>query len=122
MGNPTRTQLLTAKATHQNKKFNMIQPQTLCQVADNSGAKKIMCIHVLGHKQGTLGSVFIGVVKEAIPNMNIKKSDIVRAVLVRTVKEAKRSNGMSIQFDQNAAVIIQKDGNPRGTRIFGPVA
>jgi len=100
----------------------MIQAQSWLNVADNTGAKKILCIKVLGTARATLGDVFIGVVKEAMPNMSLKKSDIVRAVVVRTSKEIRRSNGMSIQFDENAAVIINKDGNPRGTRIFGPIA
>jgi len=100
----------------------MIQPQTWLNVADNSGAKKILCMKVLGTANATLGDVFIGVVKEAIPNMSLKKSDVVRAVVVRTAKEIRRPNGMSIRFDENAAVIINKDGNPRGSRIFGPIA
>jgi len=77
---------------------------------------------VLGTSTATLGDVFIGVVKEATPNMSLKKSDVVRAVVVRTAKEIRRPNGMSIRFDENAAVIINKDGNPRGSRIFGPIA
>jgi large subunit ribosomal protein L14 len=100
----------------------MIQSESWLNVADNSGAKKILCIKVLGGSKATLGDVFIGVVKEALPNMSLKKSDIVRAVIVRTAKEIRRSNGMCIQFDENAAVIINKDGNPRGSRIFGPIA
>jgi large subunit ribosomal protein L14 len=100
----------------------MIQPQTWLNVADNSGAKKILCMKVLGTSKATLGDVFIGVVKEATPNMSLKKSDVVRAVVVRTAKEIRRPNGMSIRFDENAAVIINKDGNPRGSRIFGPIA
>ena len=77
---------------------------------------------VLGTSKASLGDVFIGVVKEATPNMSLKKSDVVRAVVVRTAKEIRRPNGMSIRFDENAAVIINKDGNPRGSRIFGPIA
>nr|YP_009105427.1 ribosomal protein L14 [Parietochloris pseudoalveolaris]AIT94054.1 ribosomal protein L14 [Parietochloris pseudoalveolaris] len=103
----------------------MIQPQSKLNVADNSGAKKLMCIRVLGKNQNqsaNIGDVIIAVVKDAIPNMPLKKSDIVRAVIVRTCKGLRRENGMSIRFDDNAAVVINKEGNPRGTRVFGPVA
>ena len=103
----------------------MIQPQSYLNVADNSGARKLMCIRVLGSNQqqfGAIGDVIIAVVKEVLPNMEVKKSDIVRAVIVRTCKGLRRDNGMSIRFDDNAAVIINKEGNPRGTRVFGPVA
>lgn len=103
----------------------MIQPQTYLNVADNSGARQLMCIRVLGrnkHQVGTIGDVIIAVVKEALPNMPLKKSEIVRAVIVRTCKGLRRDNGMSIRFDDNAAVIVNKDGNPRGTRVFGPIA
>ena len=103
----------------------MIRPQSILNVADNSGAKKLMCIRVLGgsYKQNaTIGDIIIGVIKQATPNMPLKKSDKVRAVIVRTSKEIKRNNGTFIRFDDNAAVIINKDDNPRGTRVFGPVA
>lgn len=103
----------------------MIQPQSYLSVADNSGARKLMCIRILGgsHKQsGGIGDIIIAVVKDAVPNMSLKKSEIVRAVIVRTCKGINRNNGTSIRFDENAAVIINKDGNPRGTRVFGPVA
>ena len=102
----------------------MIQPQTCLNVADNSGAKKLMCIRVLGtnRRYGHVGDVIIGVVKDASPNMPIKRSDIVRAVVVRTRHTVRRNDGMSIRFDDNAAVIINKENNPRGTRIFGPIA
>ena len=102
----------------------MIQPQTYITVADNTGAKKVMCIRVLGNnrKYANIGDVIIGVVKEAIPNMAVKRSAIVRAVIVRTKNTIKRSDGMAIRFDDNAAVIINTENNPRGTRIFGPVA
>jgi large subunit ribosomal protein L14 len=103
----------------------MIQPQSYLVVADNSGAKKLMCIRVLGvneKQSGSIGDVIIAVVKEAIPNMALKRSDIVRAVIVRTCRGIRRPNGMSIRFDDNAAVIINKEGNPRGSRVFGPVA
>jgi len=93
-------------------------------VADNTGARKIMCIRVLGgnRKYAKIGDSIIGVVKEALPNMPIKKSDIVKAVIVRTAKSIRRSDGMYISFDDNAAVIVNVDNNPRGTRVFGPVA
>ncbi|MDA0672850.1 MAG: 50S ribosomal protein L14 [Cyanobacteria bacterium] len=102
----------------------MIQQETYLNVADNSGARKLMCIRVLGgnRRYANVGDVVIAVVKDAIPNMAVKKSDVVRAVIVRTKKGLRRSSGMSIRFDDNAAVIINNDGNPRGTRVFGPVA
>jgi large subunit ribosomal protein L14 len=103
----------------------MIQPQSYLNVADNSGAKKLMCIRVLGSSQkqtATIGDIIIAVVKDALPNMPLKKSDVIRAVIVRTRKNVRRLNGTSIRFDENAAVIINKDNNPRGTRVFGPVA
>ena len=103
----------------------MIQPQSYLNVADNSGARKLMCIQILGGSSGKyagIGDIIIAVVKDAIPNMPLKKSDVVRAVVVRTVKSLRRENGMSIRFDDNAAVVINKEGNPRGTRIFGPIA
>ena len=102
----------------------MIYPQTMLTVADNTGAKKVMCIRVLGgnKKYATIGDTIIAVVKEAIPNMPIKQSDIVRAIVVRTKKNIRRQDGMYIRFDDNAAVIVNPDNNPRGTRVFGPVA
>jgi large subunit ribosomal protein L14 len=102
----------------------MIQPQTYLTVADNTGAKKVMCIRVLGNnrKYANVGDIIIGVVKEAIPNMAVKRSNLVRAVIVRTKKTIKRNDGMAIRFDDNAAVIINAENNPRGTRVFGPVA
>lgn len=100
----------------------MIQTLSFLNVADNSGAKKLMCIRVLGSNEGSIGDVIIAVVKDAIPNMPTKKSDIVRAVIVRTSKGLKRENGIVIRFDDNAAVIVNKEGNPRGTRVFGPIA
>ncbi len=103
----------------------MIQPQSYLNVADNSGARKIMCIRVLGQNQkqsAAIGDIIIAVVKDALPNMPLKKSDVIRAVIVRTCKGLRRENGMTIRFDDNAAVIINKEGNPRGTRVFGPVA
>jgi len=103
----------------------MIQPQTFLNVADNTGAKKIMCIRVLAGAQkqsANIGDIIVAVIKDAIPNMPFKKSDIVRAVIVRTRKGLKRENGTFIRFDDNAAVLINKEGNPRGTRVFGPIA
>ncbi len=103
----------------------MIQQETYLTVADNSGAKKLLCIRVLGggnRKYGGVGDVIIAAVKDATPNMPVKKSDVVRAVIVRTRKAIRRDSGMTIRFDDNAAVLINADGNPRGTRVFGPVA
>lgn len=93
-------------------------------VADNTGAKKIMCIRVLGgnKKYAEIGDTIIGVVKEALPNMSIKRSDIIRAIIIRTRKTIRRPDGMFIRFDDNAAVIVNPENNPRGTRVFGPVA
>lgn len=103
----------------------MIQQQTLFNVADNSGAKEIMCIRVLGGSRrrfGRIGDLIVASVKEAMPNAAVKKGDVVKAVVVRTRKELRREDGSYIRFDDNAAVIIDKDKNPKGTRIFGPVA
>jgi len=102
----------------------MIYPQTILNVADNTGARKVMCIRVLGgnRKYARIGDTIIGVVKEAIPNMLIKRSDIVRAIIVRTSKTIRRHDGMSIRFDDNAVVIVNLENNPKGTRVFGPVA
>jgi large subunit ribosomal protein L14 len=108
-----------------NKKKLMIQSQSYLNVADNSGARKLMCIRVLGssnRKYANIGDMIIAVVKEAVPNMPLKRSEIVRAVIVRTRKGLKRDNGMILRFDDNAAVVINTEGNPRGTRVFGPVA
>ena len=101
----------------------MIQPQTVLQVADNSGAKKLMCIRVLRSrkKYAKVGDVIIGVVKQALPNMNTKKSEVVRAIVVRTKKTLQRKDGSCIRFGDNAAVLVNKDNNPIGTRVFGPV-
>lgn len=100
----------------------MIRPQSYLNVADNSGARKLMCIRVLGSGSGNIGDIIIAVVKDATPNMPTKKADIVRAVIVRTRKGVRRQNGMTIRFDDNAAVILNKENNPRGTRAFGPIA
>jgi large subunit ribosomal protein L14 len=102
----------------------MIQPQSYLTVADNTGAKKLMCIRVLGNnrKYANVGDIIIGVVKDAIPNMAVKRSSVVRAVVVRTRNTVKRSDGMAIRFDDNAVVLLNNSDEPRGTRIFGPVA
>ena len=102
----------------------MIYPQTILTVADNTGAKKVMCIRILGgnKKYAEIGDTIIAVVKEAIPNMPIKRSDVVKAIIVRTKKTIRRQDGMYIRFDDNAAVIVNPENNPRGTRVFGPVA
>jgi large subunit ribosomal protein L14 len=102
----------------------MIYPQTILTVADNTGAKKVMCIRILGgnKKYAEIGDTIIAVVKEALPNMPIKRSDVVKAIVVRTKKTIRRQDGMYIRFDDNAAVVVNADNNPRGTRVFGPVA
>ena len=102
----------------------MIQPQTYLTIADNTGAKKIMCIRILGNnrKYANVGDIIIGVVKDALPNMAVKRSSVVRAVIVRTKNTIRRSDGMAVRFDDNAAVIINVENNPKGTRVFGPVA
>jgi large subunit ribosomal protein L14 len=102
----------------------MIYPQTILTVADNTGAKKVMCIRVLGgnKKYAKIGDTIIAVVKEALPNMPVKRSDVIRAIVVRTKKSIRRQDGMYIRFDDNAAVIVNMENNPRGTRVFGPVA
>lgn len=103
----------------------MVQQQTRLKVADNTGAKEIMCIKVLGgtrRRYARVGDVITCSVKSAIPQGTVKKKEVVRAVVVRTVGHSRRKDGSTIAFDDNAAVIINKDGQPRGTRIFGPVA
>ncbi len=103
----------------------MIQMQTMIDVVDNSGAKKIQCIKVLGgskRKYARLGDLIIASVKEATPGGNVKKKDVVRAVIVRTAKEQRRQDGSYIKFDRNAAVLLSNQNEPIGTRIFGPVA
>ena len=103
----------------------MVQPQTRLKVADNSGAKEIMCIRVLGGSfrgSGSIGDVFVASVKSATPGGTVKKGDVVKAVIVRTVKSKRRPDGSYIRFDDNAAVVINDAKQPRGTRIFGPVA
>jgi large subunit ribosomal protein L14 len=103
----------------------MIQQESYLNVADNSGARKLMCIRVIGggnRRYAGVGDIIVAVVKDATPNMGVKRSDVVKAVVVRTRHTLRRDSGMSIRFDDNAAVIINADGNPKGTRVFGPVA
>ena len=103
----------------------MVQQQSVLKIADNTGAKEIMCIRVLGgsvRRYGGVGDVIVASVKKAAPGGTVKKGEVIRAVIVRTVKGVKRKDGSVIKFDENAAVIIREDKNPRGTRIFGPVA
>ena len=103
----------------------MIQQETRCRVADNTGAKEVLCIRVLGgsaRRYAGVGDVIVGTVKDALPGGAVKKGDVVRAVVVRTAKERRRPDGSYIRFDDNAVVIINEQKNPRGTRIFGPVA
>ena len=103
----------------------MIQQESFLDVADNSGARRIRCIKVLGgtrKKYASLGDVIVVAVREAIPHAKVKKGDVMKAVVVRTVKEVGRADGSYIKFDNNSAVLINKDGEPIGTRIFGPVA
>jgi len=102
----------------------VIQQESRLRVADNTGAKEILCIRVLGgsgRRYAGIGDVIVAAVKDAIPGGNVKKGDVVKAVVVRTVKERRRPDGSYIRFDENAAVILRNDGDPRGTRIFGPV-
>lgn len=103
----------------------MIQQETWLDVADNSGARRIQCIRVLGTGQqwvGGVGDIIVAAVKDAIPHGAVKKGDVVKAVIVRTKKEINRADGSSIRFDSNAAVLINNQNEPRGTRVFGPVA
>ena len=103
----------------------MIQQETFLKVADNTGAKEIKCIRVLGgsgRKYGGVGDVIVASVRKAAPGGTVKKGELVRAVIVRTAKEIHRADGTYVRFDENAAVLIKDDKNPRGTRIFGPVA
>ena len=103
----------------------MVQTTTTLDVADNSGAKKLMCIRVLGgtrRKYASLGDIIVVSIKEAIPNAKVKKGEVAKAVIVRTKKEVSRQDGSYIRFDTNSAVLVDKDNEPVGTRIFGPVA
>ena len=103
----------------------MLQQESYLKVADNTGAKEIKCIRVLGgskRKYGNIGDVIVASVRKAAPNGNVKKGDVVKAVIVRSKKGVRRNDGTYVRFDENAAVLIKEDKNPRGTRIFGPVA
>ena len=102
----------------------MIQQESRLKVADNTGAKELLCIRVLGgsgRRYAGIGDIIVATVKDAIPGANVKKGDVVKAVVVRTAKEKRRPDGSYIRFDENAAVLIKNDNDPRGTRIFGPV-
>ncbi len=102
----------------------MIQQESILRIADNSGAKSALCIRVMGgsrRRYASVGDVIVATVKDAIPNSPVKKGEVVRAVIVRTAKEVRRRDGTYIRFDENAAVLITPQGEPRGTRIFGPV-
>ena len=103
----------------------MIQQETRLTCADNTGARELLCIRVLGGSNktfATVGDVIVATVKDALPNMPVKKSEVVRAVVVRVKQNVSHPDGSTIRFDDNAAVIVQKDGNPKGTRVFGPIA
>lgn len=103
----------------------MIQQQTICESADNSGARRLMCIRVLGgtrRRYGSIGDIIVVSVKEALPNSKVKKGDVTKAVIVRTTKEIRRPDGSYLKFDKNAVVLINEAKEPIGTRIFGPVA
>ena len=103
----------------------MIQQESRLKVADNTGAKELLCIRVMGgstRRYANIGDIIVAAVKDATPGGVVKKGDVVKAVVVRTVKETRRKDGSYIRFDENAAVVINDDGNPKGTRIFGPVA
>ena len=103
----------------------MIQQETMLRIADNSGARRALCIRVLGgsrRRYAGLGDVIVVTIKDAIPGGTVKKGEVARAVVVRTAKENRRTDGSYIRFDENAVVLIDNNGNPRGTRIFGPVA
>lgn len=103
----------------------MIQPQSRLDVADNTGAKVVMCFKVLGgtrRRYAVIGDVILGSVKKAAPGSDVKQGEVVRAVIVRTTRDIQREDGSVVRFDRNAAVLVDRDGNPRGTRIFGAVA
>ncbi|XP_035842172.1 50S ribosomal protein L14, chloroplastic-like [Helianthus annuus] len=108
-----------------DQKNDMIQPQTHLNVADNSGARELMCIRIIGasnRRYANIGDVIVVVIKDAVPNMPLERSEVVRAVIVRTCKELKRDNGMIIRYNDNAAVVIDQEGNLKGTRVFGAIA
>lgn len=114
----------TVRASQKKVVCKVIQQESRLRVADNTGAKEILCIRVLGgsgRRYAGIGDIIVATVKDAIPGAGVKKGDVVKAVIVRTVKERRRQDGSYIKFDENAAVLIKADGDPRGTRIFGPV-
>jgi large subunit ribosomal protein L14 len=122
----TPQEVFTAPAGNRRDKQekDVIQQESRLRIADNTGAKEILCIRVLGgsgRRYAGIGDVIVATVKDAIPGGNVKKGEVVKAVIVRTVKERRRADGSYIRFDENAAVILKNDGDPRGTRIFGPV-
>nr|YP_010553621.1 ribosomal protein L14 [Anerincleistus quintuplinervis]YP_010553786.1 ribosomal protein L14 [Anerincleistus macrophyllus]QFQ46323.1 ribosomal protein L14 [Anerincleistus setulosus]QFQ46911.1 ribosomal protein L14 [Anerincleistus sertulifer]QFQ47667.1 ribosomal protein L14 [Anerincleistus bullatus]QFQ49263.1 ribosomal protein L14 [Phyllagathis millelunata]QFQ49935.1 ribosomal protein L14 [Phyllagathis lii]UTM96758.1 ribosomal protein L14 [Phyllagathis sp. Lin700]UTM98269.1 ribosomal protei len=103
----------------------MIQAQTHLNVADNSGARKLMCIRIIGasnRQYAHIGDIIVAVITDALPNTSLERSEVIRAVIVRTCKELKRNNGMIIRYDDNAAVVIDQEGNPKGTRVLGAIA
>nr|NP_084729.1 ribosomal protein L14 [Oenothera elata subsp. hookeri]YP_001687173.1 ribosomal protein L14 [Oenothera argillicola]YP_001687319.1 ribosomal protein L14 [Oenothera glazioviana]YP_001687403.1 ribosomal protein L14 [Oenothera biennis]YP_001687487.1 ribosomal protein L14 [Oenothera parviflora]YP_009228617.1 ribosomal protein L14 [Oenothera grandiflora]YP_009228701.1 ribosomal protein L14 [Oenothera oakesiana]YP_010295064.1 ribosomal protein L14 [Oenothera villosa subsp. strigosa]YP_010295148. len=103
----------------------MIQPQTRLNVADNSGARELMCIRIIGasnRRYAHIGDIIVAVIKEALPSTSLERSEVVRAVIVRTCKELKCDDGIIIRYDDNAAVVIDQEGNPKGTRVFGAIA
>jgi len=115
---------LKASRNRRDDRRNMIQQESRLKVADNTGAKEILCIRVLGgsgRRYAGIGDTIVATVKDAIPGGNVKKGEVVKAVVVRARKERRRPDGSYIRFDENAAVILKNDGEPRGTRIFGPV-
>jgi large subunit ribosomal protein L14 len=121
---PHGSQHRDADENQRDKEYLMIQQESRLKVADNTGAKEILTIRVLGgsgRRYAGIGDVIVATVKDAIPGGNVKKGDVVKAVIVRTKKERRRADGSYIKFDENAAVILKNDGDPRGTRIFGPV-
>lgn len=112
-------------ALKEEKKNDMIQPQTHLNVADNSGARELMCIRILGasnRRYAYIGDVIVAVIKKALPDTSLERSEVIRAVIVRTCKELKRTDGMIIRYDDNAAVVVDQEGKPKGTRIFGAIA
>src|SRR5690349_2296563 len=114
----------TGKRTGRHEEIDVIQQESRLRVADNTGAREILCIRVLGgssRRYASIGDIIVATVKDAIPGAGVKKGDVVKAVIVRTAKEKRRPDGSYIKFDENAAVLIRNDNEPRGTRIFGPV-
>ena len=124
-GDCRKSQVIEFGLILNKEETEMIQQQTLLKVADNTGAKELMCIRVLGgskRRYAAIGDVVVASVKKATPGGVVKKGDVVKAVIVRSASGVRRNDGTYIKFDENAAVIIREDKNPRGTRIFGPVA